>query len=223
MLDNIHRRGVLAAAAAAAVSTPALGSGSIGSRSVTPPPLAPRLRAASLVPLRNLGVNSREGALHYPEWLRGTWRVRNEVSSFSMPLGSAFVDEFTRYSANEDITQGVVYNYLLRFVSDDPSDAQSAGTALSAATTRSAGEAPYVIQDRAFNALEETRAFLGADADAVSIERSRYSTPASAPHGCIELLVRDGIPDSPEIAIGLTVDWCQWETQASITSSRLGD
>ena len=184
MLDTAShgRRGVLAAAAALAVSTPSLSSGSVGSRSATPPPLAPRLKSSNLVPLRELGVLSREGPLQYPDWLRGTWRVRNEVARFSMPLGKAFVDDFTQDSAYEDITQGAVYEYSLRFISALPPDAPSAAAAPSTAARSSkiggmmeggqdstggmlggGSEAIRVVQERAYNALEETRAFLGAD------------------------------------------------------------
>ena len=60
------------------------------------PPLAPRLDARSLTPLSAFGLPSRNGDVRYPSWLEGTWRARNTIDGFSMPLGSAFVDTFTR-------------------------------------------------------------------------------------------------------------------------------
>ena len=67
------------------------------------PPLAPRLDARSLTPLSAFGLPSRNGDVRYPSWLEGTWRARNTIDGFSMPLGSAFVDTFTRAIAEDDV------------------------------------------------------------------------------------------------------------------------
>ena len=65
-----------------------------------------------------------------------------------MPLGEGFVDGFTRAVAEDDVAQATPITYSLRFVpatppADDPT--------------------LCVAQDRRFNAIEETNAFLGAD------------------------------------------------------------
>ena len=36
----------------------------------------------------------------------GTWAVKNTIDAFSMPLGSMFVDGFTRAIAEEDVNLG---------------------------------------------------------------------------------------------------------------------
>lgn len=199
----LSRRGALSVAAATLLSPP----GPLVA--VEPPPLASRLRSLRglVAPLSELGVPSLPGELRYPEWMLGTWRVTNVLQSFSMPLGSAFVDDFTRLSAKEDIDNGEELEYLLRWVP---------------APESVAGDDPLcAAQDRAFNALQETAAFLGDEE--VAVEGARYGAPPGAPHGLLELRLRDDDPGelgarggggarpSTSTEISLRVEWCRWE------------
>ena len=109
MKDYVVARRRLCAASAAALLVP-------HDRVATaaPPPLAPRLDAKSLEPLTALSVPSRNGDLRYPQWLEGTWSVTNRISSFSMPLGRAMVDNFVIAVAENDIQEKIKYSYTLR-------------------------------------------------------------------------------------------------------------
>ena len=59
-----------------------------------------------------------------------------------MPLGAAFVDDFTRLTAKSDVAKGEELSYRLRWVPSSPPEGESELTA---------------VQDRGFNALQETR------------------------------------------------------------------
>ena len=167
MRPKLSRRAAIGTAAAAA------SFGLPASSIVLTPPLSPRLDAITLTPLSNL-VGSVPGDLRYPSWMKGTWRVRNSLSKFGMPLGSAFVDGFTRATAQEDIDAAQAYQYTLSFVSA-PSPP---------------GEPDLcVAQDRRFNAVEETGAFLSTDG--LIVTDGLYEVTPSAPHGRILLSVGD--------------------------------
>jgi hypothetical protein len=110
---NLLRRSLLATASSSLLvaHTHTHGDSSRqGSRRPSATAVTSRLAAArSLsVPLRDLGVPSQSGPLRYPEWLLGSWRLHNAIKAFSMPLGSAFADGFTQYSARSD--QGLCFN-----------------------------------------------------------------------------------------------------------------
>ena len=144
----------------------------------------------------------------------GTWQVTNKLSAFSMPLGRALVDSFVQAVAQEDVAEAVSYAYQLKFV---PVQAP-----LGEPTLR-------VAQDRRFNAIEETQAFLGADGGTVR-ECTYECCSDSAPHGRLHLEVLDP-PDelggaaasanagratmsSPSSFLDLQFVWAQWDAQA---------
>lgn len=202
-----RRAAIAAATLSSGLWTPPLSS---SSDVLTPPPLSPRLDAKTLVPLTKFGVASRVGDLRYPSWMLGTWRVTNTISSFSMPLGSAFVDPFTRAIAEEDIALAQPLKYLLRFVPTDPP-----------LSDRSL----CVAQDRKFNAIEEQNAFLGPDGGSVREGLYACSEP-DAPHGRLVLSIADPPEDgnrgsslaSPSAIISrvdLRFEWVQWDLAAS--------
>ena len=191
------RRTLLAIGGAAAASSQT----AFAAPATVPLPLTGRLGAASKlsVPLRDLGVASQTGQLHYPNWLLGSWRLHNAITGFTMPLGSAFADGFTAYSARDDIHREVAYDYSMRFLAapvGEDAAAEAAGFG--------------VIQDRAYNAAEETRAFL--EDDGVRVERSRYSSDRQvAPHGLIILELEEDGAEAARTTIQLEVQWCQWQ------------
>jgi hypothetical protein len=167
------------------------------------PPLSPRLDASSLTPLASL-VPSVAGELRYPSWMLGTWRVTNTVSSFTMPLGDGFVDAFTRAVAEDDVSQATPITYTLRFVpaappADDPT--------------------LCVAQDRRFNAIEETNAFLGGDGG--EVRGATYEVSAAHPHGRLLLEVVDppeeqggraGGGASPTVSnLDIAFEWARWD------------
>ena len=164
------------------------------------PPLSPRLSTSQLSLLTGL-VSSRPGVLRYPPWMLGTWRVRNTIKAFSMPLGSAFADPFIQAVAADDIASEETLEYRLRWVP---------------ATADEFPDLP-AVQDRRFNAIEETQAFLGTDGGRVV--GCRYS---DALHGRVELEVADESPDDaaarrppPSSLVALQIEWAQWEAGAS--------
>lgn len=144
--------------------------------------------------------SSRPDTLHYPRWLLGTWAVQNAIVSFSMPLGAAFVDDFVQQSARSDVAKGEELAYTLRWVEATPPE----------------GEPELVsVQDRGFNALQETRAFLGEDG---SCENAAFAMPSAYPHGELRLAFRDEeaallnpLAPSPPLIEQLRIEWCQWE------------
>ena len=86
---------------------------------LAPPSLAQRLatpRFSRLELLKPDLTTSRPDTLHYPSWMLGTWRVENAVVAFSMPLGSAFVDDFVQQSARADVRKAEELSYQLRWV-----------------------------------------------------------------------------------------------------------
>lgn len=197
----VRRRAALGAALAA--STGRCGP-STATTSALALPLAPRLKMSSLTPMMGL-VDSQAGPLRYPPWLLGTWQVRNTISRFSMPLGPAFIDPFVLATAKEDVAAAETLSYLMRFVE--------------AATTLDDSAALPAVQDRSFNAREETNAFLGADGGRVT--GCRYSTDARSPHGRLLLNVvepsgdgRGGL-DPTATTIDLNIEWAQWDAAAS--------
>ena len=168
-----------------------------------PPPLSQRLATprTGRLELTKPDVDpSRPDTLHYPRWLLGTWAVQNAIVSFSMPLGSAFVDSFVQQSARSDVAKGEELAYTLRWVAATPPE----------------GEPELVsVQDRGFNALQETRAFLGEDG---SCEKAAFAMPSAYPHGELRLAFRDEeaallnpLAPSPPLIEQLRIEWCQWE------------
>lgn len=152
---------------------------------VAVPPLAPRLDARTLQPLSAVGVPSMLGDLRYPAWLEGTWRCTNTIERFSMPLGAALVDGFTRATAEVDVGEQEQLQYDLRYVRSEESSSSEP-----------------VAQDRRFNAIEETNAFLGLDAGAV--QQCDYRCCAEgAPHGRLVIDVEDS-PDEAGGGAGAT-------------------
>ena len=202
-----------AACAAAALCLPSSPPGLAWLPSIAPP-LSPRLDAATLTPLAALGVASDPGELRYPSWLKGTWRVRNSISGFSMPLGKVFVDDFLRASAIEDVDAAVPLTYTLSFVDAPPPPSEPALS---------------VAQDRRFNAVEETAAFCSTDG--LVVTSGRYDVTATHPHGLILLEVGDADPrkggagavgsrkDSATrgatAQIEIDIVWAAWDAAAS--------
>ena len=174
--------------------------------SLAPPPLSPRFDAKTLSPLSTVGVPSRAGDLRYPDWLEGTWQVKNKLSRFSMPLGTAFVDSFTQATAQVDVMQQQELRYALRFVRVEGSPLEEP-----------------VSQDRRFNAIEETNAFLGEDG---TVRKCTYERNPTFPHGHLLLEVEDAAEEdggsgrsgrdatAVSTKIELNVLWAQW----SVTS-----
>ena len=103
----------------------------------------------------------------------GTWAVQNVIVSFSMPLGSAFVDDFVEQSARSDVAEGEELSYTLRWIAAAPPEDEPELVA---------------VQDRGFNALQETRAFLGEDGNC---EQAAFALPSASPHGELRLAFRD--------------------------------
>ena len=71
------------------------------------------------------------------------------------------------------------------------------------------------VQDRGYNALQETRAFLGEDG---TCEAAAFALQASAPHGELRLAFRDDeaavinpLKPPPPLLEQLVIEWCQWE------------
>ena len=193
-----HRR-LLIAGAAAALFPAALPPGSCTDFD---PPLAARLGSPASLrqPLRDLGVPTRSGPLHYPKWLLGTWHIRNSIAAFHMPLGTTFADSFELLSATSDVKSEVRYGYTLRWVPDESLGSSYSGSLCA-------------VQDRAFNAAEETVAFI--DDNGVAVERCSYSTTTGAGHGVLDLQLQEsGAGAAGRTAIELSVEWCQWQTLA---------
>ena len=199
-----------AAYAAAAICMPCSPPGLAWLPSIAPP-LSPRLDAATLTPLSALGVASDPGELRYPAWLKGTWRVRNSISGFSMPLGKVFVDDFLRATAIEDVDAALPLTYTLSFVDAPPPPSEPA---------------LRVAQDRRFNAVEETAAFCSTDG--LVVTSGRYDVTATHPHGLILLEVGDADPrkggggsrkDSAArgatAQIEIDILWATWDAAAS--------
>ena len=170
---------------------------------LAPPSLAQRLatpRFSRLELLKPDLTTSRPDTLHYPSWMLGTWRVENAVVAFSMPLGSAFVDDFVQQSARADVRKAEELSYQLRWVR----------------APAPAGDGALVaVQDRGFNALQETRAFLGEDG---TCEAAAFAMSASAPHGELRLGFRDEeaalsnpLKPPPRLIEQLVIEWCQWQ------------
>lgn len=156
-------------------------------------PLSSRLAPSARLSLP--GGESARGELQYPSWLEGTWEVTSIIESFTVPLGTAFVDPFTLASAEEDIAEEEQLRYLMRFVTD----AELPGSC---------------IQDRGFNGAQEAAAFLGAMGDLVSCV---YTVEPDAPHGRLVLAFAaeeraigsgDG-STSADVWIDLVVRWQQ--------------
>ena len=169
------------------------------------PPLAPRLDARSLTPLSAFGLSSRNGDVRYPSWLEGTWRARNTIDGFSMPLGSAFVDTFTRAIAEEDVAIQEPLHYSLRYVLAPSGN----------------DEIESVAQDRRFNAVEETNAFLGPDGGTVRQCVYECCGPM-APHGRLVIEVADAADKDGGSGGGgggtrieLLIMWVQWGAASS--------
>jgi hypothetical protein len=192
------------------------------SSAVVVPPLSPRLDAKSLSPLSGFGVSSRAGELRYPSWLAGSWRVSNTIEQFTMPLGPALVDAFTRAVAEDDVDEAQTLQYTLRFMrvpppgkADEDEDEKEEEGAI--------GEFP-VAQDRAFNAAQETDAFLGPDGG--SVRGCQYEVTPLHPHGRLVLDVldppdEDGKRSSVSSRVELTFEWVQWgvaDSGAFVTS-----
>lgn len=202
MVASSSRRAALLAAGTLVGNPSELFAKPAGELSITvPPPLTPRLDAASLSPLTAFGVSSREGDLRYPQWLEGTWRARNRIAQFSMPLGRAFVDAFTQATAEEDVALQEELEYLLRYTRTSP-----------------VGEEPTltVAQDRQFNAVEETNAFLGDDG---AVRTCVHEVNPAFPHGHLVIDVLDAVDEAGgggkgtkqgSTRIELTVLWAQW-------------
>ena len=197
MRPTLTRRALAALCAATPLQAPALDL-------ITVPPLTPRLDAGTLMPLTALGVPSQPGELRYPQWLLGTWRLQNTISSFSMPLGKAFVDGFQRLTAEQDVAAVERLTYALRFVEAEPP------TSAPALTCK---------QDRRFNAAQETSSFLGDDGILRSCE---YLCDSRSPHGRLAIIVEDapdgaatngGPPGTTTIELG--IEWAQWDASAS--------
>jgi len=175
----------------------------------------------------------------------GTWRVENAVVAFSMPLGSAFVDDFVQQSARADVVGSsalaLAQCLLARSLhlptfsplelsspsaphaSRPPPRTQLKGEELSYQLRWVAAPAPagdgtlMAVQDRGFNALQETRAFLGEDG---TCEAAAFALQASAPHGELRLAFRDEeaaiinpLKPPPPLLEQLVVECCQWERQ----------
>ena len=127
-----------------------------------------------------------------------------------MPLGNAFVDGFTRATAQEDIDAAQTLEYTLRFVE---------------ATAPPLEPALSVAQDRRFNAVEETSAFLAGEG--IVISSGAYEISAAHPHGRIALVVRDpnsvgdskagsdARRDAGQSSIELCIEWAAWDADAS--------
>ena len=209
---SLRRRATICAAAAATLQAPTCGSARLLPSTL---PLSPRLDASVLKPLTALGVTSAASDLRYPTWLKGTWRVKNTIAKFTMPLGAAFVDSYLRASAQEDVNAAETLTYTLSFVDADPPKSDPTLT---------------VAQDRRFNAVEETAAFLSSEG--VVITNSAYEINAAYPHGRIllEACDRDAAGDSRvsgrgsgansggsvgRSTIDLRVDWAAWDESAS--------
>ena len=134
----------------------------------------------------------------------GTWRVTNTISRFTMPLGESFVDGFTQAVAAEDVTAAIPLTYSLRFVEAEP-----------------AASDPdlCVAQDRRYNAIEETNAFLGSDGGAV--RRGSYAANEAYPHGRLLLEIEDpaeetggggGKGAAPTLSkLDIAFDWVGWD------------
>ena len=212
---TLRRRAAMWAAACLATSTRPLITGARLLPATLP--LSPRLDANTLTPLTAVGVVSAPSDLRYPEWLKGTWRVNNTISKFTMPLGAAFVDPFLRATAQEDVNAAQTLSYTLSFV-----DAQPPPSDLSLC----------VKQDRRFNAVEETAAFLASEG--VVVTNGAYEVSAPYPHGRITLETRDpnaagdskvgsaasvvGRGDGDvggKSRIDLSIEWAAWDEAAS--------
>ena len=129
-----------------------------------------------------------------------------------MPLGAAFVDSFLRATAQEDVNAAESYSYTLSFVDAPPPEADPTLP---------------VAQDRRFNAVEETAAFLSSEG--VLVTRGAYEVSAAHPHGRISLEARDpnaagdskagaavvGRGDSGTSKIELSIEWAAWDESAS--------
>lgn len=206
MRGDISRRS--AVATAACCFTPQVGHAFLPSS----PPFSPRLDANSLTPLSTYDVPSVSSDLRYPRWLQGTWRVSNTITRFSMPLGSAFVDSFTRATAQEDVDAAQTLSYLLKF--DETLLPSESDPEL------------CVAQDRRFNAVEETGAFLSGEG--LVVADGSYQVNEQHPHGRIDLVVRDpdaigdsraaasaARQDSTTTRIELSIEWAAWDAAAS--------
>ena len=213
----------------------------------SPPPLSPRLGSSSVELLSEV-VPSRVAELRYPSYMIGTWRVRNTLRQFSMPLGSRFLDPFVAAVAQEDLASASTLTYLLRWVAAPRAEQGSprpelalepVSTMLTPAKMAAAAQPGAMelgaVQDRAFNAREETDAFLGADGGVVGA--CTYVVDAAHPHGALRLEVLeprdDGAPalardaagaaarargaasdESAQAAptsIDLDIEWTQWD------------
>ena len=127
-----------------------------------------------------------------------------------MPLGRGLIDDFTRATAFSDVDAQETLEYTLRFKRAESSSA--------------AGEP--VVQDRSFNAIEETNAFLGPAGG--SVRQCTYTCcEPGAPHGRLVLQIDDA-PDeggggggssqegrasamtTGSTRVELTVLWAQW-------------
>lgn len=194
-------------AISAAALTAALAGGPVPLPAGPPPLLSPRLvspRTGRLQLTKPDPGTSKPGTLHYPSWMLGTWKVQNAIVSFSMPLGSAFVDEFVVQSARADVKSEETLSYMLRWVAAEPPE----------------GEPELIaVQDRGFNALQETRAFLGEDG---KCEAAAFALPSASPHGELRIAFRDEdaallnpLTPPPPLIEQLRIEWCQWERLGS--------
>ena len=191
MVAHATRRDALLAASAAFSSTLSAPAAS----AILPPSqlaLASRLDAASLTLPGADGLPSFDGPLRYPNFLLGTWELTNRVQRFSMPLGANFVDDFTRYSLEDDIRRAEELRYLMRW-RPGPADAEGLDAVL----------------DRGFSGQQEASAFLGE-----AVLDSKYSLPREAPHGRLELKFA-GEGGGPPILSAIDTVWCRWAYDAS--------
>ena len=155
MVAAATRRDALLAASAAFSSTLSAPAAS----AILPPSqlaLASRLDAASLTLPGADGLPSFDGPLRYPNFLLGTWELTNRVQRFSMPLGANFVDDFTRFSLEDDIRRAEELRYLMRW-RPGPADAEGLDAVL----------------DRGFSGQQEASAFLGE-----AVSRAVVTVPA---------------------------------------------
>ena len=109
-----------------------------------------------------------------------------------MPLGANFVDDFTRFSLEDDIRRAEELRYLMRW-RPGPADAEGLDAVL----------------DRGFSGQQEASAFLGE-----AVLDSKYSLPREAPHGRLELKFA-GEGGGPPILCAIDTVWCRWAYDAS--------
>lgn len=156
---SVSRRTLLTAACAAAPvgARPVAAAQSVSSaeleRRLRPLGASTKLRR----PPAARDVREELAAFGYPSWLDGLWLAEVTFESFCAPLGPLFADEAEVAQAEADAAAAEVLRYPMRFA------------------RREGGAGGDVQQDRPFNAVAETTAFLGADSGVV-VSGAAYDT-----------------------------------------------